>query len=821
MSMNYFQQFNRNRSLIILMLALLVAVTSVTSVAFFVDRVDRSLILQGASLMAADLVVSAGDEAQAEWLDYATSLDLDISRQVLFPSVIFHDDQPVLIQVKAVDNNYPLRGEFLVQTDSGQVESGPQPGEAYGSQSLFSALARSSKDTSISLGKLSLKLRGQINREPDVGGRFFQFAPRLVINYEDVLKSGLLTPASRAQYRLLLAGPATAIAHYRSWVEPHLEGNARLLSIENANPAMRTALERGRRFLNLAALCATLLSGLAIMLASRQYVIQAMDAVAVMRTLGMTGNQALLHHLKELARMMLAGSLLGICGGYLGQAVLYQLVGEWFGESLPQPGLKPLWLGLAYTLILVPGFSLPALWRIRGVSPLRVLRRDYEPAELSTWISWSMAILAFAVLVSWQVADQSLAMVMLGAVTILMLVTVVAGRLVLRLISPLRHMGGGIGLGVAAITRHSNLTLWQLTGFTLGITMLLLLAVVRVDLLDRWKQSLPAEAPNHFLVNIQPEEKEDLQQWFDSKGIKSSGMYATARGRLTHIDGRKVSSDQYTGARAQRLAAREFSLGFSDALQQDNRVVRGSPWQAETLEKGGFSVEVKLAESLGIDTGSVLSFDIAGRKLSAAVVNLRTVAWDSFNVNFFVQGTASLKQNLPIAYINSVFLDDENRAEAVRKLADQYPAVSLLDVRHMLQRVEEIMDKGVLAIESVFLFTLMAAALVTFGSVQISRDQRAREIAVLRTLGASRQLVLESVLTEFGLLGLMAGVLGALFATITGQLIASRLFDLEVALNFWMWLIGISSGVTVLLIVGYFAMRVLLRTPPIRILHWR
>ncbi len=809
----------RNKALLILMTALVIAVTALTSVAFFVDRVDKAMLLQGSALMAADLLVQQGDAAPSAWERQASSLGLETSRQVLFPSVIFHQDKPVLVQVKAVDGDYPLRGKLLVATEQGMVSTAPAPGHAYASPSLYRALGIGRGGIHVPLGKLLLKAQGEVKQEPDMGGSLFQFAPQLMMNYEDIPASGLLTPASRAQYRFLVAGPADAVERMRRWLASRLPPGAKIMGMENARPEMRMALERGRRFLQLAALCASLLSGIAIMLAARQYVAQAMDGVAVMRTLGMSAAQVLKYHLHELLLVFVLGSLLGIAAGYLGQQALYVLVGDWFGEQLPMPGWRSAGLGFTYALILLCGFSLPALWRIRHIAPLRVLRRDLEPLKVSGWLSWGTATVVFAALVIWQVQDWRLAAALLSLIAVVILLVTVFGWMMIFLLKPFRGKAGGVGIGIAALTRNPGLTLWQLLGFTMGITMLLLLALVRVDLLETWQDSLPVQVPNHFLINIQPGEQMSLQRWFDEHGVKHSGMYATARGRLIQLDGQPLDVNQFEDERARHLLAREFSLGFSDRLQSDNKVVAGAHWKFSPGRPGGFSVEAKLAETLGIQVGSLLTFDVAGQRLRAEVINLRSVAWDSFNVNFFIQGNAGLMADLPAAYISSLYLDEHNTALVVRKLAQDYPSISLLDIRPMLQRVRGIMDKGALAVESVFLFTLLAAALVTLSAVQISRKERAAEIAILRTLGAGRSLVTAAMLTEFGLLGIFSGFLGATLAAVAEQLIADHLFGLEAGLNVQLWLTGMVGGLLGLVLIGFLVMRSLLSTPPVHVLR--
>ena len=804
----------QNRSILLLVSALLVAVSAMTSVTFFVDRVDRALVLQGSSLMASDMVIQNGARLDASWTQTAIANGLKVSQQVSFPSVLFIDDEPVLVQVKAVDRVYPLRGKLVVADSKGMTSTAiPASGQIYLDEVLRKKLGDQS---AVNLGNLDLTVAGTILEEPDRGGSLFQLAPRLMINLDDLPKSGLLGPASRAKFRLLLAGELDSLQTFRSWATENLPSGARIIDIQNARPELRTALDRGQRFLSLASLCASLLAGIAILLGSRRYVNQAVDGVAVMRTLGMTSQQVMMHHLKEIAVVLLVGCSAGILLGYLGQWFLSSLIGEWFGSDLPKPGLRPLVMGILYGAVLLLGFSLPVLWRIRRVSPLRVLRRELDPPDIASYLVWSVAIAAFLLLVFWQVQDSKLAFAVVMALVAVMLIASGFGRLLIILLRPLRHTHSAMGMGLAALNRHASLTQWQLAGFSIGVTLLLILGLVRVDLINTWSNSLSPTAPNHFLINIQSNEQEKLQQWFRDNEVVSSGMYASSRGRLVAIDDRTVEPESFPSSRGQRLAGREFSLGFSDRLQSDNRIIRGeTDWPPANP---GFTVEEGIAKELSIVPGTILTFNVAGQQVRAPVTSLRSISWDSFNVNFFVQASESLMQDLPVAYLNSIYLDD-NAGDVMKMLASDYPAVSVLDLRPLLKQVRDIMDQGAYAVEAVFAFTLLAAMLVTVGAVQISREERAQEVALFRTFGATRKQILLGVLSEFGLLGAVIGVVSASLASVTGYLVATGVFGLSPVLNPMVWVAGVLLSLLVLLIVGFFSTRELMNKPPMMILN--
>jgi putative ABC transport system permease protein len=453
------------------------------------------------------------------------------------------------------------------------------------------------------------------------------------------------------------------------------------------------------------------------------------------------------------------------------------------------------------------------------VPPLRVLRRELSAPGLAAWLVWVLAAAAFFGLMLWQVRDLRLATGMALALLASLLVFMFAGRLLLGLLAPLRRLGGAAAIGLAALARYPQLTLLQLAGFGLGITLLLLLAVVRVDIVETWQASLPEQAPNHFMINIQPEERAAVETLMEQRGVPHSGLHATTRARLVAINERRVDPEDYADSRARRLAVREYSLGFGPTMAADNRILAGRWWdEPAQAQQPEFSVEEGLAESLGLRVGDRLTFDIAGQIISAPVTSLRSVAWDSFNVNFFVVGSPALLEGLPVAYLGSLYLADDSESFTLALLQD-FPAVSIIDLRPILAQVREIMARGALAVEAVFLFTLIAAALVSLAAVQVSRDERAREVAVMRTLGASRGQLLRAVLAEFGLLGLICGVLSALLAAVSGYLVAVELFDLPGRIGGAVWWLGIGAGAGVVTLVGWLATRRLLGVPPLQVLN--
>ncbi len=801
-------------SLRILFAAVLLAVTALAAVGFFADRVERALQGERAAALAADLVAEQGEPIPQAWIARAQSLGLATSRQVTFPSVLFLQGQPRLVQVKAVDASYPLRGRLRVGRPDGS-ESGepPRPGEAVVEARIARWLG---EQTEVPLGRLKLRLAGRLLEEPDVGASLFRLAPRLLINRADVDASGLLGPASRAHFRLLVAGEARQIASFRQWLGSRLNADGRLLGVEDGRPELNTAIERARRFLGLAALCASLLAGVAILLAARDYLARSLDEAAILRTLGMTSRQLLWRYLRRLIGIGLAAGLLGCVAGLVLQQALVHWLGGEMGQALPPPGWAPLPVALGHAAVLLLGFALPSLWQIRRVPPLRVLRRDLDPPGVSQLALGGAALVAYLLLIFWQVNDSKLAFGMTLGVAGVLVVFGVAGWGCLWLLGR-RRRAGRLGAGLLGLVRQPGLVLMQLAGFGMGLSLLLLLALVRGDLLDAWQRSLPPDTPNHFLINIQPDEAGELARLLDERQIPSSGLYPTTRGRLLAISGMRVDPADYSDMRARRLASREYSLGFGDRLQGDNRIVAGHWWQPG---EAGFSVEEGVAKALGIIIGDELLFEVAGQRLQGPVTSLREVAWDSFNVNFFIQGSQALldRSEVPYTLLGSIYLGP-GQDEVLAILAERFPAVSAIAIGPLLQKVRDIIGRGTRAVEAVFLFTLGAALLVSLAALQLTRAQREREVALMRTLGASRRQVLSALLVEFGGIGVLAGLLSALLAQGLGIWLGQRLFGIVLGPDLWLWLVGLLAGPLLLGGIAWLAGRPLLAMPPLRILR--
>ena len=806
----------------ILSAALVVAVGSITAVGFFTDRVEQAMVMQAAELLAADTLMHSSEPISESYLDSARSLGLESARTLSFRSVLLIADAFQLTEVKAVGPGYPLRGKLRIadtpfELAAPETDAIPAIGSVWLDERLMSVLDVVVGDT-LELGLAKFTIEAVLVYEPDRGGDLFSIAPRLMMHLDDVAATDLVQPGSRVTHTVLFAGDSGAITAYRDQHEPTLNDREHFHDVKDARPEMRIALQRAEQFLGLAALVSVMLSGAAIAVSSRRYASRQLDAAAIMRCLG--ASQAVISRLYaiQVFALGLVASLLGCLAGYLAQLVLVILFKDLLVGSLPSPTFMPIGIGLMTGILTLAGFALPPILRLKNVPPSRVLRRELGQIPVISWSAMLAPLSALFVLILWQAQDLQLAIYVLAGALVSVALLALAALVLVKLLRGLRkNVGVALRFGLSNITRRAPSSVLQVTAFGLGIMMLLLLTIVRSDVLDEWQRNLPADAPNFFLINIQPSEVDALRAWMEERGLGQIALYPMVRGRLEAINEREVSSEDYDEDRARRLARREFNLSWTSQLPADNRVVSGQ-WWSPLEDTPVFSVEEGLAETLGIALGDALTFDIAGQIVQAQVTNLRFVEWDSFNVNFFVVSPPSLLKDHPATFISSFHLPRGRRPLLVT-LVREFPSVTVLDVDALLTKVRQIMERAVLGVEYVFAFTLVAGVIVLIAAVESTMDERRFETAIIRTLGGRKCALLAGLLAEFVTLGCLAGGLAALFATLVGAVLAEQIFELSYQPDASLMIVGVAAGGIGIGIAGVLRARSALQHPPIQVLR--
>ncbi|AIR90263.1 ABC transporter permease [Pseudomonas cremoricolorata] len=750
----------------VLFFALLVAVAASTAIGFFGARLNGAMQLRASEFLGADLVLQGTSPAHAEQLQRGRELGLASAHLVEFSSVVAADDGIQLSSVKAVDAAYPLRGElrsapapYAPETAGG----GPAAGEAWVESRLLAALDLSIGD-SIDVGKKTLRLTRVLTYEPDRAGNFYSLTPRVLMNLADLDATGVIQPGSRVSYRDLWRGEAPALAAYRDEIQKNLGANQRLLDTRDGNRQIGGALGKAERYLNMASLVAVLLAGVAVALSASRYAARRLDASALLRCLGLSRRQALGLYCLQLAMLGVLAAVAGAVLGWLAQLGLFRLLQGLLPSTLPGGGLGPALAGIATGLVALAGFALPPLAALGRVPPLRVLRRDLLPVPPSSWLVYGAALVALG-LIMWRLSlDLLLTFALLGGGLIAALL--LGGLLLLGLRSLRRLLADAPltwRLGLGQLLRHPLAAAGQALAFGLILLAMGLVALLRVELLDTWQAQLPADAPNHFALNILPDERQPFAQQLQSLNARSAPLYPVIPGRLVAINDEAVQQIVSKDSAGERAVQRDLSLTWAAELPEGNALSEGTWWSAIPTadDMPGVSVEAELAASLGLQLGDRLTFDIAGEQHKAQVSSLRSVHWDSFQPNFYMIFQPGTLQGLPTTYLTSFYLGSGHEQDIVA-LARAFPAVTILQVDALLSQLRSILAQVTLAVEYVLLFVLAAGLAVLFAGLQATLDERIHQGALLRALGARRALLVRTRRIEFGLLGAASGLLAAL-----------------------------------------------------------
>ncbi|MGE0335011.1 MAG: ABC transporter permease [Gammaproteobacteria bacterium] len=812
----------RNAHLFVVALALVIAVASMTAVGTFTDRVQRALTAQASSLLAADLALSASRPLPIAYRRDARAAGLATSEQLAMRSMVGHAGGLQMIELKAVGDGYPLRGALRVATapfaPGRVVTAGPPRGQVWAEARLLSQL-NTQVGARLKVGTAEFVIGQVLQVEPDRAGDLFSIAPRVMMHLDDVPSTGLVLPGSRVQYSLLVAGDEASIGGYAETVSGTTgRDGIRLVRPAEARPEVRSALEHAEQFLGLAALVATTLAGLAILVAAHSFAREQVDAIAVWRTLGATRALIGWHYTLEILFLGVAAGILGAALGRGFETGLAHALSGWLRGELPRASWLPAIRGMVSGTLALAGFALPLLLALREVPPARVLRRDLPWTAPRPGVIAGGALAAVGLLAPWGAGDPKVTWMTLGGLAGCLVALFVVGRLALMFVQTLRRAGGRWWLaGVTNLTRRPGLASLQVCALGLGIMALVLLGLVRTDLVAGWTRSLPPDAPDQFLINIEPADVPALDAFLDGHGIRGGGIYSMVRARLVAINDRPVDPDAYADPRARRLADREFNLSAAESLKADNRLVAGEFWTAGDPPEQ-FSFEVEIAETLGIRLGDTITYRVADRELSGEVTSLRSVNWETMEANFFVVAPPALLAQHPATWITSFKLP-ARRHDVLQQLAARFPSVTIIDVMALLDQVRAVMDRALAAIEFVFYFTLAAGLVVVFAAVQATHGERLHDATVMKTLGATRGRILGITSVEFVTLGSLAGAAGALGASAAAWLLATRVMHIEYTFNPALLAAGAALGTLAVWLAGLRAVITTWRQPVAQVLR--
>lgn len=814
----------------VLAAALILAVGSVGTVAFFADRVKTSLTTQANLLLGADLMISGDRPLPANFGENASARGLAVTPVIRFNSMVppsanaAPDAAAVLSDVKAVGAGYPLRGEMLLadpaRPEGVVTHAIPGRGEAWPDTRLAQRLGVAIGDT-IAVGESTLRVSAIVQQEPEVQGIVFSLGPKLLLNIDDVPATNLLQPGNRATWRLLVADRTgrDVLAAYRTWLNAEMKPGQRLETVRDLRPEVRQTLERAEKFLGLAALVAVLLAAVAVALAASRYLRRHLDAAAMFRCFGARVGQTLTLFLLQFVVLGVIACAIGVAVALGGQQLLVGLLGSVVAGELPPPSWIPGATSFATGMLLLFGFAVPPLVALAQVPPLRVLRRDLPRPRAGGVLAYALGALTIAVLIGVQAREAQAGLIMVGGVAGLLLAAALVAWALLALLKQLPQRGVTWRFGLANLRRRAFASSLQIGALALGLMALLLLTVVRGDLLRNWRASLPPDAPNQFLVNVLPEQVQDAKAQL-AQGIGAEVAFRPmVRGRLVQVNGVDVDTSRFTDTRARRLAEREFNLSWAESLPKGNLVSQGAFWTTGTApDAAGMSLEDGIADTLGVKLGDTLTFDIAGNRVTAKVTSLRKVDWDSFRVNFFALFPPGPLDAMPATYIAAFRAPDTTNAW-LAPLVQRNPNILAIDIGEIVRQVQGIMDSVSRAIEFVFLFTLAGGLLVLQAAIASTQDERKFDAAILRTLGASQRQLAAAQIAEFLLLGALAGLVAAAGATATGWALATYVFKIPFTPNPLVWVYGVLGGAVAVAVAGWLGTRATGRLPPLAVIR--
>ena len=811
----------RGGELGILLSALIVAVAIVTGIALFAERIDQGLAAQSNNFLAADRVLETSSQVANEWLRQADSIGLNRGVVLSFPSMVYVGNSMQRAAVKAVSGTYPLRGSLEVSDEpfaaGYKLQAAPPAGEVWIDSRLFPQLDIAIGDM-LGVGEISLKVTRVVISEPDNSGNPLGFGPRVLMNIDDIAATNVVRPGSRVEYRYLFAGDEEQLDQYGAWLVQRMDKEMRWIKLQDAQPRIARALERAETFLLLAGSLGVGLAGIAIALAARRYSERHFDYVAMMKSLGASSRRILSLYGLNLVLLACIAVIAGWVAGWLIQFSFMVILREYIPVSeLPPLGYKPFITGAITALVCLLAFALPPMIGLKNVSPLRVIRRDDLASPLSASLTYTLGVAGLTGLMWWYSGSWLLTLSVLSGVALTFVIVGAFAWIALRGTQTIGMQAGStMGLALASLRRRGVQNALQVVIFSLAIMLLLMLSLIRTSIIEEWQLQLPEKTPNHFLLNVTPEQVPSVEELLAERAFSIDEQYPIVRGRLTHINGSAVD-EALPDEQSRQNVDRPFNMTWSENLPYENSITSGKWWDDEPAQQS-VSVEQGLAERLGIRVGDELQFSIGSDVLSVNVASIRSLNWDSMRPNFFMIFPPSVLGEYPATYISSFYLPPDQKS-FLNEFVNNFPTVVIIEVDAIIAQIRTIVGQVSSAIELVLALILVSGLLVLIASVKASLDERFRESAILRTLGARRNLVLGGLVIEFAVLGFLAGLMGAFTAEVSVFLLQTQVLDMRFSPHPWVWVFGPLLGALMTAITGYISCRKVVDISPVQVLR--
>ena len=818
----------RSGELRLLIVAVTLAVAALTAVGFFADRLKGGLQRDARQLLGGDALISSDNPTPAQFVEKARALGLDVVQTLSFPTMARAPDAlgggTKLVALKVVEAGYPLRGNMKVSNQPNEAgdltRAIPAPGEVWVDAPLLEAIGVP-MGGALSLGNAHLRVTKIIVNEPDRGAGFMSFSPRVMINRADLGATQLIQPASRVTYRLAAAGESSPVKAFVAWAQVEVKSpqarGLRVESLQGGRPEVGQTLDRAEKFLNLIALLSALLSAVAVALAARGFAANHLDDCAMLRVLGLSQRTIASSYALEFTAIGLLASGLGVALGYAVHYVFVLLLAGLVDAALPAAGMWPVMFGMGMGLTLLWAFGLPPVLQLAQVPPLRVIRRDVgnlKPASIGVL---ALGVAGFATLLLAASSDISLGLIAVGGFAAAALLFAVLSWLAVKLLRWSVNESTAprwLVLATRQISARPAYAVVQISALAVGLLALVLLVLLRTDLISSWRQATPPNAPNRFVINVMPEQGPAFIQALREGGVTQFDWFPMIRGRLIAINGKPVTPDDYEEDRAKRLVDREFNLSTSAKLPTQNTVVAGQ-WTPD--EQGAISLEEGIAQTLKLKLGDSLRFEVGGMQADAKITSLRKVNWGSMRANFFAMYPVDQLPNVPSTYMSAFRSPPTPGFD--NRLVRAFPNITSVDMTATIAQIQRVLDQVIGAVEFLFGFTLAAGLVVLFAAVTATREERAREFAIMRAVGAQSTLLRQVQRAELMGVGLLAGFLASLVAMLVGWALAKYVFEFDWHVSLWVPFFGAISGALLALAAGWWGLRDVLRRPVVETLR--
>lgn len=798
-----------------MLVAVVISITIITASQLFTDKISRLLDLQASELLAADALVLSNAPVNPSFIELAKQKGIKTSETITLRTAVFTDNGLQLVELKAVDANYPLRGHLetkLKPFDEAEIrQQGPKKGELWIDQQIADLI----NEPVIELGNLVLKPDLMLSLEPDRGGSLFNLAPRMMIHMDDLATTELILPGSRVKYYALFSADEETISQFIDEIKPLLNADESLQSLKNARPEMRTALERVRNFFAFGIIMTLVIAMSAISLSARYIASLEAPKVAVMRVFGVSQKALLKYYLKQILVVWLMAIPIGWALGWLSQIPIEWLLGQWFNNSLPSSGFIPYIVGALLGAIGLFGFSVPFLLVLLKTSPTNVLRSQqwqYSASQYGLFIMVTavLAVMLFALIQNWKLSLASLGVILIVVASVPLLIKAIL-LMLKKLMSSHFWLRGFV---LSRLLNKQRNALFIMTAFMMTLLSVLLVGVVKDDLFSDWQGMLKEDTPNYFAINIQKNETKQLTKLLNANDLDASNLYPLVNSRIMGINGSSLNDLEFTHTRANHFKSHVFKMSASSSLPDENTIVEGA-WPPT---KNTVSVELSMAQALNLKVNDDLIFDIAGQEYNFSISSIRQVVWENFKPNFYVLSTEEELQALPQTSIMSVYVP-KHKNTVLAELNDTFPSITWLDITQLMARIKQLIDRSALALEFFFVFAVIAGVVVLLSSVLASQKQRVNEIALLKSFGVTKNDIIKAQAAEFALMGFMIGVLASTFASLIGWAVAHFLFHIPYFINPWLWLIGLLSSILLLSVTGLYAVKNTYKSSPMALLR--